>query len=205
MPTERLSSWRNRLCTKKDFQFSLQNPMSTCCFETAAFLLEQRVRVLTSRDARTGFNIARNSALDLLIVNCRLNDASGVDLAERIQEAKSLPVIFYAPSQIPDLVRRRHSFGHAFHLKRLDHASTLCEVIRLSTPAAKYLVLDKGHSEPNRPHGDLDSEIRGERTETSQGSHSTASGIAKASTKILFPTGVSMAASGTIPVTTATV
>lgn len=97
----------------------------------ASVLIAQNHRVFTATSPDSAVKIANREILDLLITDAWLNDRSGLELVTSIRRApdkQDLPVMFVSANQRPDVIRRSHDLGSAFHLKKPIDPTVLCEL-----------------------------------------------------------------------------
>jgi CheY-like chemotaxis protein len=125
--------------------------------DTAA--LAQTVRLLSQFDYSVFSAVCYSSAmsaamkldLDLVICDASIQHCqSGQDLIEDVRQLpgrSDVPVVFTSAGQGPDVIRRQHDFGGAYHIKKPLDPIALKEIVEgaLWLP---HLV----HSHINRPH-----------------------------------------------------
>jgi CheY-like chemotaxis protein len=105
---------------------------SESLFTMAAILIANHHQVQTARDASHALKMACQDSLDLLITDTRLIDKSGISLVREIRQFPDhadLPVMFVSTNQTPDVIRRTHDTGAAFHLKKPIDPTVLCELV----------------------------------------------------------------------------
>lgn len=101
-------------------------------FSIAAILIAQDYQVQIAGCASHAIDLAREKSLDLLIADTRLSDSTGIELIETIRQLDDhadLPVVFVTANQSPDVIRRSHEMGAAYHLKKPLDAALLCEIV----------------------------------------------------------------------------
>lgn len=101
-------------------------------FAVAATLSARDHIVKTAPSAKQAIQIARECALDLLITDFKLIDKMGTSLIQEVREIPGhvdLPVMFLSENQSPDVVRRNHEHGAAFHLKKPITPRVLSELV----------------------------------------------------------------------------
>ena len=117
------------------------------------------------RDA--AIEAARSLPLDLVI--CDLNLDAGVDGRSIVREICAIPdrhdvpVMFASSGQIPDVIRRKHDFGGAYHLKKPFDPEVLIELVEraLWMPALVQSHIARPHFKigPAAPLAQADSDI----------------------------------------------
>ena len=101
-------------------------------FSVAAVLIAQGYLVQTASTAGQAIRLAQHVSLDLLVTDTKLSDASGIELIHEIRRSadhEDLPVMFVSANQTPDVIRRSHETGAAFHLKKPLDPTVLCELV----------------------------------------------------------------------------
>ena len=103
--------------------------------------------------------VAEAMDLDLIICDVAADNHSGLELAASLRKlpAKSdVPIMFTSDAQTPDVIRRKHQFGDAFHLKKPFESHTLLELVERAMwmPALvhSHLQHHKEHKEIAAPH-----------------------------------------------------
>ena len=69
---------------------------------------------------------------DLIIADVHLQEVSGLDLCEWINERPALedvPVMFLSGVQVPDIIRRSHALGGSYYLRKPFDAAVLLELV----------------------------------------------------------------------------
>ena len=105
---------------------------SESLFAMAAILIAHHHQVQTARDASLARKMACHDSLDLLITDTRLKDETGINLIHEIRQFSDhadLPVMFVTENQTPDVIRRSHDIGPAFHLKKPIDSTVLCALV----------------------------------------------------------------------------
>ena len=108
------------------------DPDSISAAGTCAVLQYQKYDVHAAESSTTGLQLARAMPLDLLICDEQVDGRGGLDFVEevhRLPERRDLPVMFVSRHQQAGVIRRRHRFGAAYHLKKPLDAVTLIELI----------------------------------------------------------------------------
>ncbi|MDR1491829.1 MAG: response regulator [Planctomycetaceae bacterium] len=75
---------------------------------------------------------AQTDAFDLIISDINLGTANGLELCQQIHEleaANETPVIFLSGAQIPDIIRRSHSAGGAYYVRKPFDPEVMIELI----------------------------------------------------------------------------
>ena len=101
-------------------------------FTMAAILIAQNHKVQTASNASEAIELADRETLDLMISDTRLSDKSGIELFQEIRQSPEhvdLPAMFVTANQTPDVIRRTHETGAAFHLKKPIDPTVLCELV----------------------------------------------------------------------------
>lgn len=74
----------------------------------------------------------RRSPPDLIVSDIDLGQASGLDLYQQLREcagAAEVPVIFISGAQIPDVVRRAHTAGGVYFVRKPFDPDVLIELV----------------------------------------------------------------------------
>ena len=101
-------------------------------FSIASLLIAQEHHVLTANSHFTAMAVASQTTLDLLITDTRLGDSSGIELTRMIrqhEEKSDLPVMYVSAAQTSGVIRRKHDFGAAFHLKKPIDGPVMIELV----------------------------------------------------------------------------
>ena len=83
-------------------------------------------------NADDALDIARSDVFDLIISDINLGTASGLELCQRIHELENTnetPVIFLSGAQIPDIIRRSHSAGGTYYVRKPFDPEVMVELI----------------------------------------------------------------------------
>ncbi|MDR1383994.1 MAG: response regulator [Planctomycetaceae bacterium] len=75
---------------------------------------------------------AQTDTFDLIISDINLGTANGLELCQQIHEleaANETPVIFLSGAQIPDIIRRSHSAGGAYYVRKPFDPEVMIELI----------------------------------------------------------------------------
>ncbi len=103
--------------------------------------LAQTVSVFSPNDFRVFTAVCRESALatatavqlDLLIIDLAVDAMeTGSDLIDEIHaipERSDVPVIFTSAGQLPDVIRRQHDFGGAYHIRKPFDATVMITLV----------------------------------------------------------------------------
>jgi len=84
---------------------------------------------LTAEDA---LETAKNDDFDLIISDINLGTANGLELCQQIHEIEQshdTPVIFLSGAQIPDIIRRSHSAGGTYYVRKPFDPEVMLELI----------------------------------------------------------------------------
>lgn len=89
--------------------------------QTVSALAPAHFQIFTAVSRESAFSTAQIISIDLLLVDLGLaveGLPSGlVDEIHDLPDRSDVPVIFTSPGQGPDVIRRQHEFGGAFHIK----------------------------------------------------------------------------------------
>ena len=100
--------------------------------ELVEFLNQNGFETAVCMDAETVLDMARSCEFDLIISDINLGSASGLELCEQIHDLESstnTPVIFLSGAQIPDIIRRSHSAGGTYYVRKPFDPEVLIELI----------------------------------------------------------------------------
>lgn len=89
-------------------------------------------RFFCCRTAEDAISYCRQSHPDLIISDVYLDGMSGLEMCEHIKNEKGLddiPVMFLSGAQMPDIIRRSHSVGGAYYLRKPIDPDVLCELV----------------------------------------------------------------------------
>ena len=107
------------------------DPVSLAAIRTA--LDCQGYKVHTAQDPDSAMEISRNIPLDLIITELNVSGKCGIELLMDIREfpgCEDVPVMFASAGQAPDIIRRTHNFGAAFHVKKPVDPLVLTELVQ---------------------------------------------------------------------------
>ncbi len=88
--------------------------------------------VHTAQDEDSALELARHLELDLVIVDALVGATPGEEILiqiRRIPGREDVPVMFSASNQLPDVIRRAHEFGAAFHVRKPVDPRVLLELV----------------------------------------------------------------------------
>ena len=100
--------------------------------ELAAVLDRAGYRCHCCETSEAAIDFARSSSPDLILSDISLNGQSGLELCERIKDDPGLqhvPVMFLSGAQIPDIIRRSHSVGGTYYLRKPFDPDVLVDLI----------------------------------------------------------------------------
>ncbi|MCL2622691.1 MAG: response regulator [Planctomycetaceae bacterium] len=83
-------------------------------------------------DADMALAAARTEAFDLIISDINLGSICGLELCQQIHEletAYETPVIFLSGAQIPDIIRRSHSAGGTYYVRKPFDPEVMVELM----------------------------------------------------------------------------
>jgi DNA-binding response OmpR family regulator len=86
----------------------------------------------TASNPEDATRIARSIVPDLIISDINLGGHNGLTLCEELKRAAcldSVPVMFLSGAQIPDIIRRAHSVGGTYYLRKPFDPSVLLELV----------------------------------------------------------------------------
>lgn len=89
-------------------------------------------QVFTAICRESALSAARAIPLDLVIADLNLNLSESPQLIEAIHaipDRSDVPAIFTSLNQAPDVIRRQHDFGGAFHIKKPCDPAVLTTLI----------------------------------------------------------------------------
>jgi len=144
MESAMLMDWR-RQCSKKKPECQSMNskltdpivlaidadPISLAAIRTV--LDCQGCKVHTAQDHLSATEIGRKVPLDLIICELNVAGKNGIDLLTQIRELpgrNDVPVMFVSANQAPDVIRRTHEFGAAYHLRKPFDPQVLTELVQ---------------------------------------------------------------------------
>jgi CheY-like chemotaxis protein len=76
--------------------------------------------------------LAHATLPDLIICDMHLDGRSGLEVCDEIKShapLRHVPLMFLSATQIPDIIRRSHDAGGAYHLRKPFDASVLIELV----------------------------------------------------------------------------
>jgi len=83
-------------------------------------------------NADDALNAALSDTFDLIISDINLGTANGLELCQQIHDlevANETPVIFLSGAQIPDIIRRSHSAGGSYYVRKPFDPEVMIELI----------------------------------------------------------------------------
>ena len=100
--------------------------------ELVEFLDNNGFETTVSMSAEEALDVAKSQAFDLIISDINLGAASGLELCQQIHDletATETPVIFLSGAQIPDIIRRSHSVGGTYYVRKPFDPEVMVELI----------------------------------------------------------------------------
>ena len=100
--------------------------------ELVEFLNQNGFETAVCMDAEAALDVARSHEFDLIISDINLGSASGLELCEQIHDleiAMNTPVIFLSGAQISGIIRRSHSAGGTYYVRKPFDPEVLIELI----------------------------------------------------------------------------
>ena len=100
--------------------------------ELVEFLWQNGYAPTGCMNADDALDAARTDVFDLIISDIHLGTASGLELCQRIHDlenANETPVIFLSGAQIPDIIRRSHSAGGTYYVRKPFDPEVMVELI----------------------------------------------------------------------------
>ena len=100
--------------------------------ELVEFLWHNGFNPTVCMNADDALEVARSGVFDLVISDINLGMASGLELCQRIHELENsnqTPVIFLSGAQIPDIIRRSHSAGGTYYVRKPFDPEVMLELI----------------------------------------------------------------------------
>ena len=100
--------------------------------ELVAFLFQNDYTPTVCMNADDALVTASSEVFDLIISDINLGFASGLELCQRIhklENANETPVIFLSGVQIPDIIRRSHSVGGTYYVRKPFDPEVMLELI----------------------------------------------------------------------------
>ena len=93
----------------------------------------QGYKVHTAQDVDSALKIARQVSLDLIISELNVAGSCGIELVlliRKLPNCTDVPVMFASANQAPDVIRRTHDFGAAYHIKKPFDPIVLTELVQ---------------------------------------------------------------------------
>jgi len=100
--------------------------------EVAATLVKGGYACHCCLTVESAVRYTQSSTPNLIISDINLGGQSGLEMCERIKEATApspVSVMFLSGSQIPDIIRRSHSVGGAYYLRKPFDPNVLLELV----------------------------------------------------------------------------
>jgi len=100
--------------------------------ELVEFLWQNGFAPTVCMTADDAIDVARSSVFDLIISDINLGAVSGLELCQRIHDldnTSETPVIFLSGAQIPDIIRRSHSAGGTYYVRKPFDPEVMLELI----------------------------------------------------------------------------
>lgn len=100
--------------------------------EIAAALAQAGYGCRCARDLQSAAAAVEQSAPDVIISDVSLSGHSGLALCDELRRRFALhavPVMFLSAAQGPDIIRRSHAHGGAYHLRKPFAAPVLVELV----------------------------------------------------------------------------
>ena len=100
--------------------------------ELVDFLDRHGFETTVCMSADEALDVARSREFDLIISDINLGAASGLELCQQIHELEhttETPVIFLSGAQIPDIIRRSHSAGGTYYVRKPFDPQVMIELI----------------------------------------------------------------------------
>jgi DNA-binding response OmpR family regulator len=85
-----------------------------------------------ARDSQSARKAARTLNLDLIICDIQIDGMSGLELCHELRKEKNnrdVPMLFVSSHQAPDIIRRTHSAGGAYYLRKPFDPDVLIELV----------------------------------------------------------------------------
>jgi len=89
-------------------------------------------------DSPTAAEMLRQVAPDLIIADINLAGYSGLTICEQLKQDAGLthvPVMFLSAGQVPDIIRRSHSLGGTYYIRKPFDAEVLLALVAKALPA----------------------------------------------------------------------
>ena len=100
--------------------------------ELVEFLWQNGYAPTVCMNADDALDTARSDVFDLIISDIHLGTASGLELCQRIHDLENsneTPVIFLSGAQIPDIIRRSHSAGGTYYVRKPFDPEVMVELM----------------------------------------------------------------------------
>ena len=100
--------------------------------ELVEFFDHNGFETTVSMTADEALDVARSREFDLIISDINLGAANGLELCQQIHELENTmetPVIFLSGAQIPDIIRRSHSAGGTYYVRKPFDPEVMVELI----------------------------------------------------------------------------
>jgi CheY-like chemotaxis protein len=100
--------------------------------ELVEILAAAGYRCMCSTDEDSAAQCVRKLTPDLILSDTNLAGHNGVALCERLKQTEGIaevPVMFFSGTQIPDIIRRSHSAGGTYYLRKPCDPDVLLELI----------------------------------------------------------------------------
>ena len=88
-------------------------------------------------DANSAAEVMRQVTPDLIISDINLAGYNGATICEQLKHDAGLshvPVMFLSAGQVPDIIRRSHSLGGTYYLRKPFEATVLLELVAKALP-----------------------------------------------------------------------
>lgn len=105
------------------------DPVSLAAISTALDCQGHQVHGAPS--SAIALDLASKLPLDLIITELNVDELGGIELLMQIRSnprSADVPVMFVSPNQAPNVIRRIHEFGAAYHLKKPFDGQVLQEL-----------------------------------------------------------------------------
>lgn len=109
------------------------DPDPVALAQTAGVFSPHDFRVFTAVCRDSALDSAREMQLDLLIIDMAVDSPEAsrhlIDEIYAIPERNDVPVIFTSGGQVPDVIRRQHDFGGAYHIRKPFDATVMVTIV----------------------------------------------------------------------------
>jgi CheY-like chemotaxis protein len=95
-------------------------------------------KCLCARDAVSAGEVLQQATPDLIISDINLAGYNGLTICEQLKHDAGLghiPVMFLSAAQVPDIIRRSHSVGGTYYVRKPFDPTVLLELIAKALPA----------------------------------------------------------------------